>query len=92
MRNIRRICKLLESLLNNPKDVRFEDLDKLLKAFGYEVRQPGGGSSHYVYSKKGKRMLITIPYRKPVKQCYVKQVIKLLELEDYYEENCKRKY
>ncbi len=92
MENIKRICKLLENLFNNPKDVRFEDLDKLLKAFDYEVRQPRGGSSHYVYRKKGKEMLITIPYKKPVKQYYVKQVIKLLELEDYYEENCKRKY
>lgn len=72
MENLKRKCKLIKKILNNPKNVRFEDLDKLLKAFGYDVKQPRKGSSHFVYRKKG-AMPITVPYKRPfVKEAYVK--------------------
>ena len=41
--------KLYERIANNPKDVNYEDLDKLLKKKGFTRRQPSGGSSHYIY-------------------------------------------
>lgn len=44
--------KLLEKIRNNPKAVRFEDLDRLLTFFGFERRQRRGGSSHYVYFRR----------------------------------------
>jgi len=55
--------KLLERLHNNPKNVRFEEIDALLTSYGFAVRQPRGGSSHYVY-RRGK-WIITIARRKP---------------------------
>ena len=74
----------------NQKHVRFEDMDKLLRAFGCEPKQPRGGSSHYVYRKKGATPL-TVPFKRPfLKEVYVKQVIKQLDLEEFYEENCKQ--
>lgn len=90
MGNVKKICKLLKDILQNPKNVRFEDLDKLLKEMGYEVRQPGGGSSHYNYRKKGEPLMITIPKDQPIKETYVKLVIKRLSLKEYYDENCKK--
>ena len=67
--------KLLARIRNNPKTVTFEDLDKILQRNGYERRQPGGGSSHYTYRKKGMPPL-TIPKKSPyVKEEYVKLVI-----------------
>ncbi len=81
-----RLKKLVAKILQNPKHVSFEDLDKILREFGYERRQPGKGSSHYVYRKKDCKP-ITVPKKKPfVKEYYVKKVIDLLELEDWYEE------
>jgi len=65
---------------NNPKKVRFEELDKLLNRYGFERRQPRGGSSHYTYIKGTIR--ITVPFRQPhIGEAYVKLVIKILEGE-----------
>lgn len=73
--------KLLQKIKNNPKTVKFEDLEKILLKNGYKCNQPQGGSSHYTYRKKGKFPL-TIPKKSPyVKECYVKQVIESLENE-----------
>jgi predicted RNA binding protein YcfA (HicA-like mRNA interferase family) len=92
MEDFKRKCKLIKKILNNPKNVRFKDVDKLLKAFGYEAKQPSKGSSHFVYRKKGANP-ITVPYKRPfVKEIYIKQIIKILELEEYYEEHCEERY
>ncbi len=83
-----RRCKLVKAILTNRKHVSFKNMDKLLRAFGYEPKQPGGGSSHYVYRKEGVTPIV-VPFRRPfLKEIYVKQVIKQLRLEEFYEENC----
>ena len=70
--------KLLQKIKNNPKQVRFEELDRILINEGFNKRQPGGGSSHYIYSKG--RIRLTIPLRKPyILEAYVKLAIKALE-------------
>ena len=71
--------KLLARIRNNPKTVKFEDLDKILRREGYERRQPSGGSSHYTYRKPG-NMPLTIPREAPyVKEEYAKLVIDAVE-------------
>jgi len=52
--------KRLSKIINNPKDVRFKDLDSLLLELGYLRRQSGGGSSHYVYSHSGSDILVVL--------------------------------
>jgi predicted RNA binding protein YcfA (HicA-like mRNA interferase family) len=68
--------KLLRHLRNNPSNVSFEELDKLLRWCGFESRSSGG--SHYTYKRKGSPP-ITIPRHKPVKRVYVQQVLALIE-------------
>lgn len=68
--------KLLERIRNNPKDVAFDDLDKLLQWHGFERRNPGG--SHYVYSRAGATHL-TVPRARPLRSVYVRQALALLE-------------
>ena len=69
--------KLLKRIINNPKTVRFEELDKILISQGFSCRQSGKGSSHYFY-KKGE-ICISIPYNKPyVLVVYVKKVIEII--------------
>ncbi|HIP26095.1 MAG TPA: type II toxin-antitoxin system HicA family toxin [Flavobacteriaceae bacterium] len=70
--------KLIEAIKNNPKNVRFEDLKKILENIGYTAINNGG--SHYVFTKEGS-VSLTIPYKKPVKVVYVKQVIKIIDDE-----------
>lgn len=69
--------KLLEQLRGNPKNVRFEDLDRLLRLCGFERRNPQGGS-HYVYKRPGCRP-ITVPRHKPVESVYVKKALALID-------------
>lgn len=72
--------KLLEKIKRNPKAVRFEELDKVLRKMGFTRSQPGSGSSHYVY-RRGRQKLV-VPYRRPyILQAYVVRAIKLLEEE-----------
>jgi len=74
--------KLRKRIEEGPKHVRFESLDRLLRAYGFEVRQPGGGGSHYFYSRG--LMCLSIPRRRPfVREHYVKEVLSLLrQLEE----------
>ena len=72
--------KLLIKIRNNPKAVRFDEIDKILKNAGFEVRQPRGGSSHYIYTKGN--FIISIPKHNPyVKSVYVERVIEFLAKE-----------
>lgn len=75
---VSKIQKLLERIRRNPRQVRFEELDKILLRYGFTKSQPSGGSSHYIYVK-GTLMLV-IPFRLPhIKAIYVERAIKLLE-------------
>ena len=71
--------KLIEAIKNNPKNVKFEDLKKILEDIGYISINRGG--SHYLFTRKGS-LSLTIPYKRPVKIIYVKQVIRIIEEEE----------
>ncbi len=73
--------KLLEGIKNNPKTVRFEELDKLLIRAGFKRRQSKKGSSHFYYTKDDKT--ISVPFRKPyILDTYVLEAIDLIG--DYF--------
>ena len=69
--------KLLKELENNPTNVRFEILEKLLKEYGFEPKSVKG--SHHNFSNG--KLLITLPYHKPTKIFYVKAVLKAIKGE-----------
>lgn len=70
--------KLLQEIRNNPKQVSFGDLNKLLLNAGYVRRQSGKGSSHFS-CKHDVLPPVTIPYyRPPVKEIYAKDVLKAI--------------
>ena len=71
--------KLLKKIRQNPKNVRFKDVDKLLLSLGFEKWQRGSHAT-YVLKKQGR---ITIPFQKPfILPIYVKEVLKLLDEMD----------
>ena len=71
--------KLIKAIKNNPTNIKFEDLKKILEELGYSAINRGG--SHYVFTKNNS-ISLTIPYKKPVKVIYVKQVIQIIEEEE----------
>ena len=78
--------KRLRKIFQNQKTVPFKELDSVLKSFQFEVRQPGSGSSHYVYTKG--EIQISVPYKRPyVKEVYVKRVLELIGGENNEEKS-----
>lgn len=44
--------KLLQRIRNNPKTVKFDELESILLENGYTCRTPGGGQSLYLYKAR----------------------------------------
>ena len=78
--------KLLYKIKNLSKEVRFNELKKILEAYGYTMYSPNSGSSHYTFRKAGKNP-ITIPKHEPIKTVYVKMIKEIIESEDADDEN-----
>ena len=72
--------KLLYKLKKLSHDMRFEELQKILESYGYEMQSPQS-SSHFSFRKKG-RAVITIPKHKPIKKVYIKLVKNIVESEE----------
>lgn len=75
--------KLIQRILDLSKDLRFDELKKVLLDYGYEMKGPRKGSSHYTFRKKG-CPVITIPKHDPIKRVYVEMVrdVVLNEVDD----------
>ena len=54
--------KLIARICTLSKDLRFDELRKVLESYGYEMYAPRSGSSHYTFRKAG-CMPITMSYR-----------------------------
>jgi predicted RNA binding protein YcfA (HicA-like mRNA interferase family) len=65
--------KLQKKILKLDKNLRFEELAKVLRKIGYKQEQPRGGSSHYTFRKQGKPP-ITMPKATPMKEAYIEIV------------------
>ena len=72
--------KLLAKVCSLSNEVRFEELRKVLEAYGYEMLAPHGGGSHCTFRKAGCNP-ITIPRHAPVKRAYVEMVKRVVESE-----------
>lgn len=78
--------KLLQRIKTLSKDLRFEELRRVLESYGYTMHQPHGGSSHCTFRKPG-CMPITIPTHEPIKTVYVLMVKEVIESEANNGEN-----
>lgn len=78
--------KLLIRICTLSKVLRFDELRKVLESYGYEMRAPRKGSSHYTFRKSGCSP-ITIPKHEPIKKIYVEMVRQVVESEAKNDEN-----
>lgn len=72
--------KLLLRICNLSKDLRFDELRKVLESYGYVMNAPKSGSSHFTFRKMGCQP-ITIPKHEPIKKVYVEMVKQIVESE-----------
>lgn len=73
--------KLLARICLISKDLRFDEVKKILENYGYEMHAPRSGSSHYTFRKPGCQP-ITIPKHEPIKKAYIEMVKKVVESEE----------
>ncbi len=78
--------KLLTRIHSLSKDLRFDELRKVLESYGYKMTAPRGGSSHYTF-RKTECKPITIPKHEPIKKVYVEMVKQIVESEAGSDEN-----
>ena len=72
--------KLLKRICSLSKDLRFDELRKVLESYGYKMNAPRSGSSRYIFRKAGCQP-ITIPKHEPIKKVYVEMVKQIVESE-----------
>lgn len=73
--------KLLAKICSLSKDLRFEELRKVLESYGYTMHTPRSGSSHCTFRKPGCNP-ITIPKHESIKKVYVTLVKQVVESEE----------
>lgn len=73
--------KLLQRISSLDKNMRFDELKKVLERLGYSMTPSGSGGSHMTFRKKG-RFPITIPKNNPIKVAYVELVKRKIEEEE----------
>lgn len=72
--------KLLQRIHDLSKELRFDEVRKVLETYGYTMTAPRSGSSHYTFRKPGCNP-ITIPKHEPIKKVYVLLVKEAIESE-----------
>jgi hypothetical protein len=73
--------KRREAIERNPRHVRFEELDALLRSRGFARRQSGGGSSHYTYVRWQWHGVVAV-HRPHLKECIVHDALNVLRAVD----------
>ena len=58
---------------------RIDQVVTVCAHFEAKCTRPRGGGSHYKISKTGKKDILTIPYRRPIKPIYIKKPVAFLK-------------
>ena len=77
-----KLSRLVEQFLSNPPEARFEDVQYVLEAFGFEEKR-SKGSHHTFADTQGRVLTISKKGGQKVKRAYIKRVVELLNLEEW---------
>lgn len=81
-----KLKKLVEQFLRNPPEVRFEEVRYVLEAFGFEEKR-SRGSHHSFRDSLGRKITVPKVGGQKIKGVYVQQIVELLNLEEWNNEN-----
>jgi hypothetical protein len=72
------VSDLLERMRWNPKgDWTINDVERVCREHGFTCLPPKGGS-HYKITKPGHPVILTIPYKRPIKPVYIRALVRLI--------------
>jgi predicted RNA binding protein YcfA (HicA-like mRNA interferase family) len=77
-----KVEKLIDLFLRKPTEVTFEDVVKIVEAFGYEEKPSGSGSHRVFIKKQNYPIVVPIHKGKMVKRVYIQMIIDRLGLEE----------
>lgn len=83
------IEKFYKKIKNNPKNVSFEEINKLLVNIGGFNRRNGSKGSHFVYKHDDLKEIegyVVISNAKPIKSIIIKKALRVFE-EVYFKDN-----
>ena len=80
-----KLSKLVASFLAAPPQANFDDIERLMRAFGFKLDRTSG--SHHVFRHDdGRRLTVPTVGGRRVKGVYVRRVVELLNLEKWHED------
>ena len=68
------VGKIIDKMKRQPNGIKPTEVEKVLAAYGYKLRNQEGSHKQYKNSETGD--MITIPEKNPVKAVYIKDIIK----------------
>lgn len=70
----------LEQMRANPLGKwRIQDVERVCSAFGAMCEPARGGSSHYKVAHPRMREKLSIPFARPIKPVYIRQLVRFLD-------------
>lgn len=75
--NVSNVEKIIDKMKRKPNGIRPEEVEKVLKNFGYELSRQKGSHKHYLNKSTGD--LITIKQENPLKRVYIVDVLNRIE-------------
>jgi predicted RNA binding protein YcfA (HicA-like mRNA interferase family) len=81
-----KLAKIIEKFLRDPPEINYDEVYYLLSQFDFQETS-SKGSHHTFRNQQG--LKITVPKKggKTVKRIYLKQIVKLLNLEEWKDDN-----
>jgi hypothetical protein len=70
----------LDKMRANPKaDWKIADVEAVCRAFGIECGPSRSGSSHYKLKHPAAREILTVPFKRPIKQVYIRKLVEMVD-------------
>jgi len=75
------VSDLLDQMRRNPRaDWTIKDVETVCKQHGLVCSPPNKGS-HYKISVPGTPVILTVPYKRPIKPVYIRLLVRLIDLK-----------
>jgi predicted RNA binding protein YcfA (HicA-like mRNA interferase family) len=71
--------KRRQKIEQNPKNVRFNDLQRLLEDYGFTLKRSKGSHHSFVVTIGNKKKLLVVPKKNPLNPVYVKEALAIIK-------------
>lgn len=73
------VDKLVDKMKRQPKNIKFAEAEKVLRAYGYELTRVK--DSHHIFRNETTGDRWSLPFQKPLKPYLIKELLKRIEEE-----------